>query len=79
MALSDCDYCWDTPCTCGHKYDYMDVETIKVVRDHLTKLINSAKPCVECDRLTIRDVNGISLCNNACINNYENNHNEQGR
>ena len=21
MAMSDCDECWDTPCTCGHGYE----------------------------------------------------------
>lgn len=21
MAMSDCDECWDTPCTCGHSYE----------------------------------------------------------
>lgn len=21
MSLSDCEKCWDTPCTCGYKYE----------------------------------------------------------
>lgn len=27
MALSDCEKCWDTPCTCG--YDYSEEKELK--------------------------------------------------
>ena len=26
MALSDCEKCWDTPCTCGYGYTQMTDE-----------------------------------------------------
>lgn len=25
MSLSDCSKCWDTPCTCGWGYRFMDI------------------------------------------------------
>lgn len=32
MALSDCEKCWDTPCTCGWKYrNYTDEELARFI------------------------------------------------
>lgn len=40
MSLSDCNYCWETPCTCGHEYTKWRVprlddfiQTLQWVRD----------------------------------------------
>lgn len=33
MSLSDCEKCWDTPCTCGHEYrDYSTGQMIEWIR-----------------------------------------------
>lgn len=29
MAMSDCDKCWDTPCTCGWDYRTWHVEALE--------------------------------------------------
>lgn len=39
MSMSDCERCWDTPCTCG--WDYKDWSLTRLIeqRDMLNKLI----------------------------------------
>jgi hypothetical protein len=29
MSLSDCEKCWDTPCTCGHEYKSWTVARLR--------------------------------------------------
>jgi hypothetical protein len=29
MSMSDCEKCWDTPCTCGHDYEGWSVERLE--------------------------------------------------
>lgn len=37
MALSDCEKCWDTPCTCGWEYrNYSDEAFAKFIADILS-------------------------------------------
>jgi len=37
MSLSDCPKCWDTPCTCGHQYKFMQVERVQDIWNAVTK------------------------------------------
>jgi hypothetical protein len=30
MSLSDCEKCWDTPCTCGHEYRKWTVAALRM-------------------------------------------------
>lgn len=36
MSLSDCEMCWDTPCTCGWKYRFYSEDSLK----NLIKILN---------------------------------------
>lgn len=37
MALSDCEKCWNTPCTCGWEYrNYTDDNFAKFIADILS-------------------------------------------
>lgn len=29
MSMSDCEKCWDTPCTCGWDYRYWEVKQLE--------------------------------------------------
>jgi hypothetical protein len=39
MAMSDCEKCWDTPCTCGYDYETWDTSKIVELRDVLDALV----------------------------------------
>jgi hypothetical protein len=39
MALSDCIKCWDTPCTCGYKYDSWTIEKLTTHVDLVTSVL----------------------------------------
>jgi len=40
MALSDCDKCWETPCSCGWKYRNWPYSRLVEMRDIFQKLID---------------------------------------
>jgi hypothetical protein len=35
MSLSDCTKCWETPCICGHEYEYYTADS----RIHLASVV----------------------------------------
>lgn len=39
MSLSDCEQCWDTPCTCGYNYRNWSIEDIANQIDMLQRLL----------------------------------------
>ena len=39
MSLSDCEKCWDTPCTCGWDYRNWSIEGLTELRDILSGVI----------------------------------------
>lgn len=43
MALSDCSHCWNTPCTCGHEWHSMPIETLERFREMLNRVILDKK------------------------------------
>lgn len=49
MSMSDCEKCWDTPCTCGHGYKEWSVEAlerhIKMLKAALTEASNKCPDC----------------------------------
>jgi len=40
MALSDCEKCWDTPCTCGYSYSRRPLAYLVQMRDLFQRLID---------------------------------------
>jgi hypothetical protein len=40
MSLSDCEKCWDTPCTCGWDYKHYSKERLVEMRDIFQQLID---------------------------------------
>jgi hypothetical protein len=41
MSMSDCEKCWETPCTCGWDYRNCDKEFLVYMRDLFQSLIGS--------------------------------------
>ncbi len=39
MSLSDCEKCWDTPCTCGWDYRDWSIERLKDQIQMLKKVL----------------------------------------
>ena len=39
MALTDCERCWDTPCTCGYSYETWETPAIQSLADVLQGLL----------------------------------------
>jgi len=46
MSMSDCLYCWDTPCTCGADYREWSIEALdkRIALFERVKKIKMAKP-----------------------------------
>ena len=40
MSLSDCEKCWNTPCTCGWDYKNYGTEALTKMRDMFQQLID---------------------------------------
>lgn len=40
MSLSDCEKCWETPCTCGHEWEKYSLEYLLAFRKMLDTVIN---------------------------------------
>lgn len=40
MSMSDCEKCWDTPCTCGWDYRKYSKEHLIEMRDMFQQLID---------------------------------------
>lgn len=44
MALSDCEKCWQTPCSCGWEYRKWQLPELTLMRDLFNRLIEERKP-----------------------------------
>jgi len=53
MSMSDCEKCWETPCSCGYGYERWPTERrvelaavlLKMGKKELMKLIKGNKSC----------------------------------
>ncbi len=55
MALSDCEKCWDTPCTCGWGYrDYSDMEFAEFIANILSYRENKIGILEEAKKIIIK-------------------------
>lgn len=43
MSLSDCPHCWDTPCTCGYMYWFMDQRRLEEVVAAATRALGDRR------------------------------------
>lgn len=41
MAMSDCEHCWETPCTCSNAYGYrhLSIKELEAIKGGISKLI----------------------------------------
>jgi len=39
MSLSDCEVCWDSLCTCDHKYETLSTAELSALIDVLSQLL----------------------------------------
>lgn len=60
MALSDCIKCWDTPCTCGHDWEFRSVDYIMDMMKTLESTLN-AKGVSFLNETTINALNDTQL------------------
>ena len=47
MSLSDCEKCWNTPCTCGHYYMSWSEEAIKKQIKMLQDVLKQKEPRIK--------------------------------
>lgn len=57
MALSDCENCWDTPCTCGFNWRFWTDERLQQVIQTLEKVrrIKRETPGIENDKEAFKE------------------------
>jgi ribosomal 50S subunit-associated protein YjgA (DUF615 family) len=59
MSMSDCPECWDNICTCGHKYQHMDVDELKDLIKVLQKIVKNKTKKIPWNPLLTQDINEI--------------------
>ena len=72
MSLSDCEKCWDTPCTCGWDYRNWEKEKIiefftkilkyhkddkDVILNNVTNNMNKKRHCIDCSNVKYKPSN----------------------
>lgn len=43
MSLSDCEKCWDTPCTCGYEYKKYSTSFLLILKEVIDKELDDRK------------------------------------
>jgi hypothetical protein len=62
--MSDCDRCWNTPCTCGHDYKNWSEERLSKQIKMLYKVLKAKQKGIEfkdIDDLKEIDINNIDI------------------
>ncbi len=58
MSMSDCEKCWDTPCTCGYDYIYEAPRALRAMAQLLldVAVFNEVEPANPEERFTMKRI-----------------------